>query len=349
MTRFALIGFGAWGRCHAHCIAELAGLELAAIACKNAATADAARRAFPGAQVTTRWQDVVADPTIEVVDIVLPNYLHAEVGCAALDAGKDVLLEKPMATTAEDCDRLIRASRASGAVLTIGHEFRVSTQWGRVKHLIDAGDIGKPLFVNVNLFRNFYRTGADSWRYDQARVGSWVLEEAVHFFDLALWYLECFGDPVSVRAHGNRKPGRAEGMYDNFSALVRFDGGAYATVTQCIAGFEHHLVAEIAGTEGAIRTEWSGAMDRDHHPVYDFRVQRKNFPFERGVRESEHEQLAASGEVYELKEQIRLTVEALRQRRPLVSGEAARKRVILCLEAERSIREQREIPLSFAA
>lgn len=142
--RFGLIGYGAWGRYHAQSIAELPGLELAAIACKNAATADAARRDFPAAHVTTRWQDITEDPVIDVVDTVLPNYLHAEVGCAALEAGKDVLLEKPMATTTEDCDRLIRAARANGRVLSIGHEFRLSTQWGRVKNLIDASNIGAP-------------------------------------------------------------------------------------------------------------------------------------------------------------------------------------------------------------
>jgi len=66
------------------------------------------------------------------------------------------------------------------------------------------------------------------------------------------------------------------------------------------------------------------------------------------VRESEHHSIAASGEVYELTEQIRLTVERLRARRPLVSGEESRKRVICCLEAERSIREDREVRLDFA-
>ncbi len=344
--RFGLIGYGAWGRYHANSIAALPGLELTAIACKSPATVDAARRDFPSARVTARWQDVIASDDVDVVDIVLPNYLHAEVGCAALTAGKDVLLEKPMATTLEDCDRLMAASRKSGAVLSIGHEFRLSTQWGRVKQLIVAGEIGAPLFVNINLFRNFYRTGADGWRYDEKQVGSWILEEAVHFFDLALWYLEQYGAPVAVRAYGNRKPGRKTRMYDNFSALVRFAGGPYATITQCIAGFEHHLVAEVAGTEGAIRTAWSGAMDRDHHPVFDFRVQRKGFAFERGVRESEHESIAASGEVYELKEQIRLTAQALQERRPLVSGDVARERVRLCLEAERSITEGRELELT---
>ncbi len=344
--RFGLIGYGAWGRYHARSIASL-GYELTHIACRNEATAAAASRDVPDARVTLDWRDVVADPALDVVDIVLPNYLHAEVGCAALEAGKDVLLEKPMAISKEGCDRLIAAAAEHGRVLSIGHEFRLSTQWGRAKEAVARGDVGVPLFCNVNLFRNFYRSGADGWRYDPARVGSWILEEAVHFFDFALWYLEGHGDPATLRAYGNQRPGRGQGMYDNLSALLRYPGGAYATITQSIAGFEHHLVVEITGTEGALRTAWSGAMDRDHHPVFDYRVQPKGFAFERGVRESEHQVIAASGEVYELTEQIRRTVEALGQRQPLVSGAESRKRVICCLEAERSIREDREIALDF--
>jgi len=345
--RFALIGYGAWGRYHARAIANLEGVELAAIACHGEKTAQDARRDYPNARVCTEWREAVNDAAVDVVDIVAPNYLHAQIGCAALEAGKDVLLEKPMATTREDCDRLLAAARASGRVLSIGHEFRLSTQWGRAKQLLDEGAIGDPLFVNINLFRNFYRTGADGWRYDRRRVGSWILEEAVHFFDFALWYLASRGDPLSVRAFGNQRAGRSEGMYDNFSAYLRFDGGAFATIAQSVGGFEHHLVVEIVGSEGAIRTAWSGTMDRDHDPVYDFRVQRRGFNFERGVREAERESIAPSGEVYELNEELRLTVEALRERRPLISGDEARKRVICCLEAERSIREDREVLLAF--
>lgn len=345
--RFGLIGYGAWGRYHARSIAALDGLELATIACRNEATAAAARSDFPNARVTLDWREAIADRSLDVVDIVLPNHLHADVTCAALAAGKDVLLEKPMATTREDCERIIAAERASGCIVSVGHEFRLSTQWGRAKQLVDEGAIGDPLFVNVNLFRNAYRTGADGWRYDRSRVGSWILEETVHFFDFALWYLASKGDPVSLRAYGNQRPDRTAGMYDNFCAIVRFAGGAYATITQSIAGFEHHLVVEITGTQGAIRTAWSGAMDRDHHPVYHFGVQPKGFAFERGVREALHESIAVSGEVYELQEQIRLSAQALRERRPLVSSDEARKRVICCVEAERSVREDREIALRF--
>ena len=346
--RIGLIGYGAWGRYHARTIAAAAGAQLAAIATRTEASAAAARGDWPHARVTTSWLDLIRDPEIDVIDIVLPNNMHAEVGCAALEAGKDVLMEKPLATTREECDRLVRASRTSGRVLSIGHEFRLSTQWGRAKQLVDGGAIGEPLWVNVNLFRNPYRSGADGWRHDPARVGSWILEEAVHFFDFAMWYLERYGDPVSVRTHGQARQVRPRGMVDICSSVLAFRGGAYATINQCVAGFEHHLVLEIAGTDGAIRTSWSGAMDRDHNPVFDFRVQPKGFPFERGVREAEHHQIAASGEVYELAHQLKLTLEGLRQRRPLVSAEDSRKRVLCCIAAEQSLAEGREVALDFS-
>lgn len=346
--RFGLIGFGAWGKQHASAIAGLPGLVLAAIACDSEASAAAAATAYPGARITRDWRDLLGDPGIDAFDVALPNHLHAQVAVAALRAGKDVLLEKPMATSAEDCDALLVAERESGRLVSVGHELRQSAQWGRIKTLIDEETIGAPLFLNINLFRNFYRSGASGWRYDRSRVGSWMLEEAVHYFDLALWYFARHGDPVSIRAVGNQRAGRDAGMFDNVSVLLRFASGAYATINQSVAGFEHHLVLEITGADGAIRTHWSGAMDRDHSAQFELRVQPRGFPFERGVRECEHLSIDKSGEVYELTEQIRLTALAFAERRTLVSAAEARKRVLVCLAAERSLLEDREIELDFA-
>lgn len=346
--RIGLIGFGAWGRQHALAISSLAGLELAAIGCGSADSAAAAAAAYPRAQVTRDWREVLASPDIETIDIALPNHMHAEVAIAALQAGKDVLLEKPMANTAQECDALLAAERASGRLVSIGHELRLSLQWGRIKSLIDEDAIGDPLSLNISLFRNFYRPGAAGWRYDPARVGSWLLEEAVHYVDLALWYFERYGDPVSVRAVGNQRAGRGEGMTDNVSVMLRFAGGAYVTLNHSVAGFEQHLVLELTGMEGAIRAHWSGTMDRDHQAAFDLRVQQRGFAFERGVHECDRITIARSGEVHELTELIRMTAEAFRARRALVPALDARKRVLVCLEAERSLREEREIALDFS-
>ena len=237
--RFGLVGFGAWGRQHAQAITTLPGLELTAIACGSAESEQAAAAAYPQALVTQDWRELLGHAGVETVDVVAPNHLHAEVAIAALRAGKDVLLEKPMAVSAAECDALLAAERETGRLVSIVHELRHSLQWGRIKSLLDAQAIGAPLTMNINLFRNFYRSGAAGWRYDPARVGSWLLEEAVHYFDLALWYFESLGDPVSLRAWGNRRPGRGEGMHDNASVLMRFAGGAYVTLNHSVAGFKN--------------------------------------------------------------------------------------------------------------
>src|SRR5207237_7995575 len=156
------------------------------------------------------------------------------------------------------------------------------------------------------------------------------------------------GEPLAIVACANERPGRANGRYDNVSILLRYASGAYVAINQCVAGFEHYVVLEIAGAEGAVRTHWSGTMDRDPSAEFDLRVQPRGFPFERGVRECERLTIAKSGQVYELTEQVRLTAEAFAERRALVSAAEARKRVILCLAAERSLRENREIEVSLA-
>lgn len=334
--RLGLVGYGLWGRHHARAIENAPGAALAAIACRTEDTAAAARRDWPGVPVHLGYREILERVDIDAVDIVVPNDLHAEIGVAALEAGKDVLLEKPLAPTLEDCDRLIAAARRSGRVLSVGHELRLSTQWGRVKALLDAGDIGAPMCAVVNLFRFPYRPGAGGWRYQGERVGSWILEELVHHFDLLGWYFRRVGAPVSVFAVGHGKD-RGPRMSDSLAVTVRFPGSVYAVLTQTVAGFEYHLAVEVVGTDGAIRSWWSGSLDRTRHPACELKVTR------RGRAEPEALPVDASGELFELEEQLRQIVGAFQHRRPLVSAEEARRAVALCLAAERSVREGREI------
>jgi myo-inositol 2-dehydrogenase/D-chiro-inositol 1-dehydrogenase len=345
--RFGLIGYGLWGTHHAEAIAKAPGAELVAIACQSDKTAEAARKRFPDIAVYRDYNSLLADASIEAVDIVVPNHLHEEIGIAALKAGKHVLLEKPMALSVAACDHLIDAAKASGKVLSIGHEFRLSTQWGRLKELVADGTIGRPLYANVSLFRFPYRPGAGGWRYKRDLVGSWILEEPVHFFDSVMWYFEELGDPDRIVAFGNGRPapgteGNASAMAHNFSAIMRWPGGAYAVITQSLAGFEHHHVMEIVGSEGSIRTWWSGAEDRTREPSFEIKVQRA------GQQKAEKIEAVASGELFELDQELCLAVEAFKANRPIVTGEEARKRILVCLAAEQALAEGREVELDFS-
>ncbi len=114
-VRFGLIGYGAWGQHHARVIAECPTAELAAIAEPSEAGRAEAQRRYPRAAVVADYRELVARPDIEAVAVVVPSHLHHEVGCAVLDAGKHLFLEKPMALSLAECDGLIgRAAPAAG-------------------------------------------------------------------------------------------------------------------------------------------------------------------------------------------------------------------------------------------
>ncbi len=337
--RFGLVGYGLWGRLHADAIRRAPDAALVAIACASLETAAAAEQALPGVPVYLDYRALLERPDIDAVDIVVPNHLHAEVGVAALLAGKDVLLEKPMAPTVEACDRLLQAARTSGRVLSIGLELRLSRQWGRIKTIIEEGDIGEPLSAVVNLFRFPYRPGAGGWRYEPDRVGSWIMEELVHHYDFLMWYFEGAGDPIAISATATSQRNSPK-MAESFASVLRWAGGRYAVVTKTVAGFEYHLTVEIIGTEGAIRSWWSAGLDRTRVATYELKVRR-------GATAPETIAIEESGELFELEEELRQIVTAFRARRPLVSGEDARKRTIVCLAAERAAREGGEVTLRF--
>src|SRR5688500_4314643 len=97
--RFGLVGFGAWGSCHADAIAKTEGAVLAAIAARSEMSCAAARDAYPSTAVCSDYRELLARNDSDVVDVVVPSNLHHEIGSAVLAAGKHLLLEKPMALT----------------------------------------------------------------------------------------------------------------------------------------------------------------------------------------------------------------------------------------------------------
>jgi len=335
---FGLIGYGSWGRYHARSIVEGRGAELLAISARSAESCQDAREAH-GVDAYTDYRDLLARPDIEVVDVAVPSYLHAEMAVAALQAGKHLFLEKPMAVTVEECDAIIEAAAEVGRKLYVGHEMRLSPLWGRAKQLIEEGGLGQLRYGMVDLWRNPYRLGTRGWRYDPARVGSWILEEPIHFYDLARWYMDGVGEPVSVYARANAREPRAERLYDNFTTMVNFPDDAYVVISQTLAAFEHHQSVKFTGTKGALWASWSGALDRDESAT----DQLKYFD---GQVVRDVDLLQQTGEVYELTMEIEEMVRVVEQgTEPPVTGHDGREAVRLCLAGEESVRTGQVITL----
>ncbi len=331
LIQFGLVGFGAWGRMHAQSISMTPGAGLAAIAAPSEASRDEARKAWPEVQIFASHAEMLASAKLDIVDIVTPSHTHRDIACAAFEAGCHALLEKPMALSLADCRAINESAARNGRLLAVGHELRLSSQWGEIKRIIESDVLGAPQYVLVELSRKPYRQGASGWRYDAARVGSWVLEEPIHFFDLARWYLESAGNPGELYAVANSIDPSRPGLFDNFSATMRYPNGAYAVVSQTLAAFEHHQTVKVTGTKGALWAGWSGALDRTLEPSYFLKVFTEDKLNE--VPIARH-----SGEVFELREEIAMCVRAVRgEGKIIATGEDGLWSTGLCLAAEESV------------
>ena len=334
-TRVAIAGYGAWGRMHARALAAIPEAALTDVFCHGPASAALAGDDLPGARLHRSYETMLAAGGFDAVIVTVPNDLHAAFAVAALRAGCDVIVEKPLGLSIEECDAVLDAARASGRRVAVDHELRVSHQWGRVREIIAAGEIGRVTHQHFSLFRHPFRPGSGGWRRDPARVGSWLLEEIVHFVDLVLWYARESGPPARLVAQGS-----GAGLADTLSVMLAWDDGATAIVTQCLAGFEHHTLLEIAGEAGAVRTWWSGAFDRTLTPDFALRVRR------RGAEIAETVDVPRSGEAFELEDYLRRALAGFRTGNLPMPPEDARAAVALCLAAERSLVEGGPVSLA---
>jgi myo-inositol 2-dehydrogenase/D-chiro-inositol 1-dehydrogenase len=331
IVRFGLIGCGAWGSQHARAIAKLPGVQLAAISERSDENRARAAAEHAGAACYADYREMLGREKLDAVDIVLPPHLHFEAAKAALEAGCHVLLEKPMCLGLDECSELIAVARQKERKLAIGHEFRFSSLWGRIKEMVDAGAIGDPRYCLIELWRNPYRTGTGGWRYNIKEVGNWILEEPIHFFDLARWYFSKAGEPVSVFARASHKRDDHPELQDNFTAMLDFPNGGYAVISQTLAAYEHHQVVKLTGTRGALWATWSGAMDRTLHPVFSLK-------YFNGEAVQDIALTGITGEVFELEFELAnmagvVRGEALR----CATGEDGRWAVAMCLKAQESV------------
>lgn len=333
--RIALAGFGAWGQMHARAIAALGDAEIVAVYCHGENSARAAAELLPDVPRFDDYEAMLAAGGFDVVNITVPNFQHSRFACLALEAGAHVFLEKPVGLTLAQCDAVIEKQRATGGLVAVNHELRVSHQWKTARDLVASGELGRIRYQHLSLFRHKFRQGSGGWRYAADKVGSWVLEELVHFFDLVMWYARENGKPARVRATGN---GGSDGLTRNVSATLEWADGSFAVLSQCLSGFEHHTLLEIAGESGAIRTWWAGAMDRTLHPEFAMKVQR-------GSGEPEEVAIPRSGEVFELEENLRQALAGFRAGRSIFSPSEARLAVEVCLAADESLRRGRAVEL----
>ncbi|MFN8186065.1 MAG: Gfo/Idh/MocA family oxidoreductase [Gaiellales bacterium] len=216
--RVAVVGAGFAGGIHAQAWAGLDGVDVV--------VADADRER--AAAVAQRWgaepaaaPEAALAPDIDVVDVCLPTWQHAELAIAAARAGKHVLCEKPMAMTVAECERMIEAAQEAGVTLMVGHVLRFWPEYERLRGLVERGELGRLRALACH--RLVTRPGPYApWMLDPAQ-GLGLGEVAIHDLDVVASLL---GPPGSIVAQGVR-----EGAgWSHLQALLRYGDGVTAMV-----------------------------------------------------------------------------------------------------------------------
>ena len=300
VLRVGMVGYAFMGAVHAHAWRNAHRFfdlpltpELTAIAGRKKEAVNAAAERLGFASVETDWNALVERDDIDLIDICTPGDSHAVIAVAALEAGKQVLCEKPLANTVEEAEQMAAAARAAaarGAWAMCGFTYRRTPALALARRLVEAGRIGTVRQVRAQYLQDWLHDpdAPMTWRLDKAKSGSGALGDlGAHLVDTTQWLtgqaitgvsaiLETFvtsrplsGERAGLGGHGDTGADapRGEVTVDDAALFTaRFADGAIGTfeATRFALGRKNALRVEINGTAGSI------AFDFEENNVLQF-------------------------------------------------------------------------------
>jgi len=179
IVRAGVVGLGYWGPNIARNLAEGARCELTWICDRREHALRPARRRHPQAKATTSYEEMLADPELDAVAIATPVSTHFDLALAAIEAGKHVLMEKPLAASSTEAEELVRRAGEAGVVLLPGHTFLYSPPVVKIKDMLEAGALGDVYFlslsrVNLGLHQQDVSVVWDLAPHDLAILSFWL-------------------------------------------------------------------------------------------------------------------------------------------------------------------------------
>jgi len=286
--RIGVIGVAGRGGLASHAHKPDDGVKLVAGADTQQKFLDTFGEKYEADFLTQDYRELLARDDVDAVFICSPDYCHEEQAVAALEAGKAVYLEKPMAITTEGCDRILKAAHENKAKLYLGHNMRHMPFVLKMKELIDRGDIGE---VKAGWCRHFVGWGGDfyfkDWHADRTKSTGLLLQKGAHDIDVLHWL--CGGYTKRVAAMGdltvygdiddkdpNPEPAKRDWKTENWPplslkglnpvvdvedismVLMQLDNGVFCSYLQCHYTPDYWRNYTIIGTEGRIENFGNG-------------------------------------------------------------------------------------------
>lgn len=232
--RFAVVGCGNIGMRHLAALSVEPEAILVA-ACDNDKKKLKAAQTLYGISVYNDYKKLLKDPNVEVVNICTPSHLHASMAIAAAKAGKHALVEKPMALTVADCEKMIAASHKHGTVLSVVKQNRHNIPVELLKKAIDDGVLGKIHTVKCDVLwnRNDEYYSSSDWRGKKRLEGGSLHTQVSHFVDLLLWL---FGDIKAAKTYTALRSHTKIDIEDCGTASLHFNNGIIGNLfwTTCV-------------------------------------------------------------------------------------------------------------------
>jgi predicted dehydrogenase len=271
--KVGVIGAGSISEVHLNAYKNNREVELYAICDLNETRAKLRAEQYGASKVFTDYNQLLADPEINAVSICTWNNTHAEISIAALQAGKNVLCEKPLCQTVEQAHEVEDAVRRSGRTFQVGFVRRYSSSSKIVSQFIDSGEMGQIYYAKASCLRRLGNPGG--WFSDKERSGGGpLIDLGVHVIDIC-WYLMGRPKVVSVSGNtynqlGNRSNVKNLSFYkaadydaehntveDLANALIRFENGAslMVDVSFTLHAKKDELSVKLYGDKGGVEIE----------------------------------------------------------------------------------------------
>jgi len=294
-VRLGIIGVGEMGGYHTLGFSAIEKADVVAIADIDEERMQEVLAEIPGHEIVcyTDYQELLKRDDIEAVVISVPQYLHLEVALAALEAGLDIYLEKPIAPTVKEADRIIDAHRRSNLILQVGLEYRYAGLYRKMAEMCLSGAYGAATMMWCKEFRQNFPPR--KWFYDQSLSGGAMMDKNVHHFDLFNWMIDsrplrvfgmggqhviCEGEPyLADCTYSYLEPALIDDstILDHSWVIVEYENGARASLGLCmylrppypgleigaITDMGHQLLAQ----GDATLTLWGGPKGYDGQPV----------------------------------------------------------------------------------
>jgi UDP-N-acetyl-2-amino-2-deoxyglucuronate dehydrogenase len=272
MISFALIGCGRIAQRHAEHISKRG--TLTAVCDIVAEKADALATQY-NAKAYYSVESLLADnPTIEVVAICSPNGFHAEHSIACLNAGYNVLCEKPMALSAADCGEMIKAAERNNKRLFSIKQNRFNPPVAAVKKIIDEGKLGKIYSVQLSCFWNrnedYYH---NSWKGTKDLDGGTLYTQFSHFIDLLYWMI---GDVKNAKAFtGNYAHKGIIEFEDTGAIILEFANGAIGTVNYTVNSYGKNMEGSLTifGEKGTVKIGGQYLNELEYQNIQGYKIE----------------------------------------------------------------------------